>query len=512
MRGRRAAAGRPRPGRTLGVIGETMGGLLAVALTLLADAGVSRANAGPLAQLAATVRKIASGDHARQVAVTGTGPVREIAQAINLLLASYERQHSEDLESRRLAAAAREAGIRIRAHLDLAEVLAETITAIERFVPGDAAYLHLLQDSRLGLPVGHEDDWIMPAEFAELPDALVPVLTQLLAQQSSQVLEDLNGLDAASVPPRHLAMLRAAGVVSMLVTPFGASQRFAGVIVALRRRSGHPWTPAEIDAFQQIAADIGRALEHARQFEAENRVVEELKALDRQKSTFIATVSHELRTPLTSIVGYIELLADAEAEPLTAKQEQMLTAIGRNAARLQSLIEDLLTMSKIESGAFRAPMRPVNLADVITPAVTAIAPTATAAEVSLTWAPPPRALVVNGDPGQLDQLLANLLSNAVKFTPKGGHVEVTAAATDGTVAIIVSDTGIGVPPSQQPLILTPFFRATNAVKKAIPGTGLGLTIAKTIVANHGGELAVDSHEGQGTTVTVRMPHLLAYRP
>jgi two-component system phosphate regulon sensor histidine kinase PhoR len=186
-------------------------------------------------------------------------------------------------------------------------------------------------------------------------------MADVLARHSSQVLQDLNGAAAASVPPGHLAMLQAAGIVSMLVTPFGTGVELGGMIAALRKRPGCPWTAAEIDAFQQIAADIGRALHHARQFEAENRLVDELKALDQRKSTFIATVSHELRTPLTSIAGYTEILAGAEAGPLTAKQKRMLGTISRNATRLRNLIEDLLTLSKIESGTFRTTMQAVNL-------------------------------------------------------------------------------------------------------------------------------------------------------
>lgn len=306
-------------------------------------------------------------------------------------------------------------------------------------------------------------------------------------------------------------MLRAAGIVSIVVTPFGIGSELGGMIAALRKRPGYPWTPVEIDAFQQIAADIGRALHHARQFEAENRLVDELKALDRRKSTFIATVSHELRTPLTSIAGYTEILADAEAGPLTPKQQQILDTISRNTARLRNLIENLLTLSKIESGAFRTAMRPLKLADIITPAVTALKPIAVAAGLTLTSTLPSDDVVVNGDPGQLDRLLVNLLSNAVKFTRHGGHVEVTADTSNGTALITITDTGIGIPLAEEPLVLTPFFRGTNAVKRAIPGTGLGLAIAYTIVANHGGEVIIESREGHGTTVTVRIPQLPASR-
>lgn len=253
----------------------------------------------------------------------------------------------------------------------------------------------------------------------------------------------------------------------------------------------------------------GRALHRARQFETDNRLVDELKALEQKRSTFLATVSHELRTPLTSIAGYTEILADAEAGPLTPKQQQMLDAISRNTARLRNLIEDLLTLSEIESGAFRTAMHPLKLADIVTLALTAFKPTATASGLTLASTFLSHDVVVNGDPGQLDRLLTNLLSNAVKFTPRGGHVEVTADACDGAVLMTITDTGIGIPRGEEPLVLAPFFRATNAVKQAIPGTGLGLAIANTIVANHGGGMTIESREGHGTTITVRIPQLPA---
>ena len=494
-----------------GLLGAAVWGgavsLLAVALGLLACVAVSRGTTRPLMRLAHTVRGMAAGDLVLRAAVTGPADLREVALSVNALAEECGLQRARDAEDRRLSSAAREAGIRIRAHLDLSEVLTETVAAIEGFVPNDAAYLHLVRDGRVELPVAHEHEWILPPEFTELPTEVVHVMADLLARHSSQVLQDLNGPDAASVPPRHLAMLRVAGIVSMLVTPFGSDSELDGMITALRKRPGQPWTPAEIDAFQQIAADIGRALKHARQFEAENRLVDELKALDRRKSTFIATVSHELRTPLTSIVGYTEILADTEAGPLTPDQEQMVDTIRRNATRLRNLVEDLLTLSKIESGAFRTSMRPVSLADVITAAMAALEPSAAAAGLTLTSALPRHRVMVSGDPSQLDRLLMNLLSNAVKFTPRGGRIEVTVGGGHGTAVITVTDTGIGIPEAERHLVSTRFFRAANAVKRAIPGTGLGLAIAGTIVANHGGELTIDSAEGQGTTVTVRIPQL-----
>ena len=374
-----------------GVLGAaTWGGavsLLAVLLGLLACAAVTRGTTRPLVRLAHTVRGLASGDLAERAALTGAD-LRERG-VVGQCAGGEVRPAARG----RRGPAAMGGGPRSR-HPDPRPPgplrgPAEGVAAIEGFVPDDGAYLHLVRDGRIGLPVAHENDWILPAEFAEFPAEVVPEMADVLAQNSSQVFQDLNGPDSASIPPRQLAMLRAAGIVSIVVTPFGIGSELGGMIAALRKRPGQPWTPAEIDAFQQIAADIGRALHHARQFEAENRLVDELKALDRRKSTFIATVSHELRTPLTSIAGYTEILADAEAGPLTPKQQQILDTISRNTARLRNLIEDLLTLSKIESGAFRTAMRPLKLADIITPAVTALKPIAAAAGLTLTSTLPP---------------------------------------------------------------------------------------------------------------------------
>jgi signal transduction histidine kinase len=280
-----------------------------------------------------------------------------------------------------------------------------------------------------------------------------------------------------------------------------------GIIVAVRMSRGRPWTEAEISAVESVAADVGRGLHHARLYEAENRLVDELRAVDQVKSDFLATVSHELRTPLTSIAGYIELLRDRAAGPLNPAQERMLESVDRNTARLRHLIEDVLTLSKIESGTFTSTMRPVSLAEIVSSAVTALQPAAAAKGLSLSWQDSDHSLVVSGDTGQLDRLVMNLLSNAVKFTREGGTVRVGTGSDGGLAVLRVTDTGIGIPDRDRKELFNRFFRASNAVEESIPGTGLGLAIVRTIVANHHGDLDVASLEGEGTTVTVRFPLL-----
>jgi signal transduction histidine kinase len=201
----------------------------------------------------------------------------------------------------------------------------------------------------------------------------------------------------------------------------------------------------------------------------------------------------------------MEMLLDRELGELSGEQEQTLERVSRNAVRLQDLIEDLLTISAIEAGTFTTVVRPVSLLDVIAGAVEDAGPAVAAKAVTLTTALTADGLVVDGDASQLTRVLTNLLSNAVKFTPAGGQVTVTAEAAGGWAVVSVADTGIGIPEADKKDLFTRFFRASNATKQAIPGTGLGLSIIQTIIAGHGGELSLQSQEGAGTTVTVRLP-------
>jgi signal transduction histidine kinase len=268
-----------------------------------------------------------------------------------------------------------------------------------------------------------------------------------------------------------------------------------------------PWTPAEVEAVESLAGDIGRGLEHARLYEGEEHIIEELKAVDRAKAGFIAAASHDLRTPLTSIIGYVELLSDGEAGLVTPEQVRMLDAVDRNARRLKTLVEDVLTISKIELGAFTSHLEPVDLAGVVWAAADVIRPSAGVGGLTFEVVCADKGLMVDGDPGQLDRVLVNLLSNAVKYTPGGGSVSLSLTREEDVAVLVVSDTGIGIPEKDQGSLFTRFFRASNVVARELPGSGLGLSIVRTIVANHHGQISLGSAEGQGTTVTVRLPLL-----
>jgi len=489
---------------TVASLFATVAALLGLAAALAIIHGVT----GPLRGLVAILRRLTAGDRAARAPETGPTEMREVARSLNALADEGDRLRAHEAETSRLRAVARDTGLRVREHLRVEDLLREAKDAIESSFGADVAYLHLKRDGVLGLPVGHEDDWLFPDNFLTVLQGEGDVLFRdLFRRNASLVYQDIPGVDGDRLPPQIRDPLRAAGIVAEVIVPFGAGAEMLGIIVAARMSHGRPWTEAEVSAVESVAADVGRGLQHARLYEAENHLVDELRGLDQVKSDFLATVSHELRTPLTSIAGYIEILRDRTAGPLTTAQEQMLHSVDRNTARLRHLIEDVLTLSKIESGAFTSNMRPVNLTEIVSADVAALQPAAAARGLTLAWEDTDRRLMVSGDSGQLDRLVMNLLSNAVKFTHEGGSVSVGTGCDGGLAVLRVSDTGIGVPERERKELFTRFFRASNAVEESIPGTGLGLAIVRTIVANHRGDLDMTSLEGKGTTVTVRIPLL-----
>jgi signal transduction histidine kinase len=259
---------------------------------------------------------------------------------------------------------------------------------------------------------------------------------------------------------------------------------------------------AGADESERVRANELRQAQESR--DRERRLAARLAALETAKTDFMSTVSHELRTPLTSISGYLELIMDTGPGDLSSAQVRMLEVIGRNAVRLRELVEDMLTLANIESGDFHTETEPLDLAQVIERTVAAVGPAADKASVGL-HADVRGPLPLTGDAVQLDRVLTNLLSNAVKFTGAEGTVSVHAERRGDELVLTVADTGIGIPDDEQQALFTRFFRATNAIHKAVPGTGLGLAIVRTIVDQHGGSIEIASTENVGTTATVRLP-------
>jgi two-component system, sensor histidine kinase and response regulator len=252
------------------------------------------------------------------------------------------------------------------------------------------------------------------------------------------------------------------------------------------------------DVTAQIRAEQA-LLDQAQQLSLQN---ERLRELDGMKDEFIGLVSHELRTPLTSIIGYVKLLRDKRTSEASA--DQYAEVIQRNSQRLLRLVEDLLFLSQTHSGTMHVDLREADLAEIAGGTVEEMRPEAERKHIALAFSPActPRLPV---DATRIAQLLGNLISNAVKFTPDGGKVEVRISTEPGKAVLEVSDTGVGIPAADRDRIFDRFFRSAIATQQVIPGTGLGLTIAKNITAAHHGAITVDSEEGRGSTFRIWLP-------
>lgn len=230
--------------------------------------------------------------------------------------------------------------------------------------------------------------------------------------------------------------------------------------------------------------------------------VGQLHELSVARSRFVSSVSHELRTPITSLRGYLELLAQGEAGPLQPDQVRFVEVADRNARQLSDLIDDLLTLSRVQSGRMNLRDESVNVRDLLHELKTEMMPIGAERNVDVVLVDTGD-LVVQGDGLRLRQAFGNLLSNSIKYSRDGQAVVVRALAVDRQAVISFVDWGIGIPREDLPQIAEPFFR--SEASEGVPGTGLGLAIAKQMIELHGGRLAVESELGSGSTFTVYLP-------
>ena len=278
--------------------------------------------------------------------------------------------------------------------------------------------------------------------------------------------------------------------------------QFVGHLRLSRRMS----PSGELLGYLGVIEDVSQARKTEEALRAalrhEHEAVERLAALDRSKNDFISSVSHELRTPITSVIGYTELM---RAYDLSDEQRRLLDPVIRNAKRLEQLIEDLLTLSRMDGGTFVYRPALLDLRDSVRSAVESVLVGFPGRTVEVVVDLGEAEITTMGDAAQLERAVSNLVSNAVKFTPDGGRVTVDLALDRQSAVLTVSDTGIGIPKAEQGKVFDRFFRSSTSTLLAIDGTGLGLHIVHQVVNAHGGRVSFESVEDEGSTFTVRLP-------
>lgn len=258
---------------------------------------------------------------------------------------------------------------------------------------------------------------------------------------------------------------------------------------------------------------LGEAVLRHRTRVAEHSARIEAELASRVKSEFIANMSHELRTPLNTIIGFSKILGEHDKRRVPDDEiVEYAQLIHDSAGHLLSVINDILDISKIQSGRFTIDTRETNVDEILRFCVASFNKQATDARVELINGIPRDLPPVRGDAAKLKQVFTNIVSNAIKFTPPGGKVMVTGVATkDGGVVVDIVDNGVGMTEDELGIAMTPFGQVDGTRTRWREGTGLGLPIARALVDLHGGRINIKSVKGAGTTVSVMLPsrHLVS---
>jgi signal transduction histidine kinase len=268
---------------------------------------------------------------------------------------------------------------------------------------------------------------------------------------------------------------------------------------------------------------IGQSLENARLFEKtwhahqelEKKVVErtheltlaldEVEKVSKRKTDFVSSVSHELRTPLTSIKGYASILLTGKLGELPQEVRERLERINRNSDELMHMINDLLDISRIESGRVTMKQEPQDLKVLTEKIAELLSVQLKEKQVELKIAFPAKTPNIFVDRNQIERVFINLIGNAIKFTPAGGKITVTGHPADKQIEVDITDTGCGIPEEAQEHLFEEFYRVDNPINEQVKGTGLGLSLVKHIVEAHGGKIWFKSKAGEGTTFSFTLP-------
>jgi signal transduction histidine kinase len=295
------------------------------------------------------------------------------------------------------------------------------------------------------------------------------------------------------------------GMAVQLAVPIRREERIIGVILLEAAKKG-VLNQEALDFVVRLADHAAIAIENASLFE-------QVRRANEAKTEFVSFVSHELKQPMTSIKGYTDLLAKGVVGELSDAQLNFMSTIRSNVERMNTLVSDLLDISRIESGRIQLKPSDISIGPIIDDVLQATQQQIEDKEQALDVDIKPDLPLIHADRDRIVQVVTNLVSNACKYTPEGGQITVRAqewsTQVDGQqqkfVMCSIIDTGIGISPEDQKRMFTKYFRADDPTVRSVPGTGLGLVITKSLVELHGGEIWLTSEVGQGSNFTFTIP-------
>lgn len=289
------------------------------------------------------------------------------------------------------------------------------------------------------------------------------------------------------------------GICSVLCCPLLVRGQAIGVI-RVYSAACYRYGQEEADFLMTIASEVAVAIANAIAYR-------KLEEIDRAKSQFVLTVTHELRAPVATVQSLLRVISGGYAGQVSSKQKELIERAERRILFLQQLIDDLLDLAAGKTEHIAEAPHPLVLNPLVTKVVAQLRPMAEEKSQDIRVYVPHEPLSVLATEDGIERILVNLVDNAIKYTPAGGRIEVTLERHAQEAALIVSDTGIGIPEEALPHLFEEFFRAENAKAIEREGTGLGLSIVKSLVERYGGHISVTSRLGQGSTFTLYLPLL-----
>ena len=410
----------------------------------------------------------------------------------------------------------------------LSRAISTTLEESQVFKRIKAGYLEdiVFEKALAFLWSNQEKRFILHLSIEYLENEITSIESSINTNKDSylELIKNEKTLSSISVPTAIKAKLNHIfGVTSFVISPILPKEGNKGFLFMGIKSADTLITEGDEELITILANQLGQALENARLFEetwraqqdlekkVEERTreltlaLEEVKRISKRKTEFVSSVSHELRTPLTSIKGYASILLTEKLGPLPEEIKQRLSKINHHSDELAQLINDLLDISRLESGKVTMKHELQGLKNIIAEVSDLLSIQLKEKQIELNLDIPANANTVFIDQGQIKRVFINIISNAIKFTPLKGKISVESHKVDKTVQVDVLDTGCGIPREAQEAIFEEFYRVDNSINQEVKGSGLGLTLVKHIIEAHGGKIWVKSKLGEGSTFSFTLP-------
>lgn len=411
-------------------------------------------------------------------------------------LQSLAAQAAIAFEHARLYAAAQPV---LSRSLNLSVVYPAFARAVKALLPYDRIGVIVPEGKQLVMALSVASPPLASWQGQSWPEAEGTAVEWVLRNKQPYVVKDLT----AAQEFQDFAFAAEEGVRSTILVPLIAGGVGVGCFFLDSLTTG-AYTDRDVDLVEPVAQQLALAIDNTRLFQEIEAKGHQLEVANSHKSQFLAHMSHELRTPLNAILGYTELILDNVYGELPDQVRSALERVDKNGRHLLGLINDVLDLSKIEAGEFKLANEDYSMNEVVHAAVAAVEPLAAEKRLALKIDVPDRLPRASGDERRATQILLNLLGNAIKFTD-AGEVTLNVSTENGLFNVSVSDTGPGIPETDQAKIFEEFRQGASATTSRKGGTGLGLAISKRIIELQQGSIGVRSSPGQGSTFWFSLP-------